>query len=96
MPHVVSWSAQDPNALVIGRAVVPPKVSTFGQVQDCVNACDDDGARCVGVTLEMTIDKLKLGSTCKLIRGDSSHGRFKRTVVRTELDRVGFPSSFLW
>jgi len=87
---------QDPNALVIGDAVTPAKVSTFSTVQDCITACDYDGARCVGVTLEMTVDRLKIASTCKLIRGNAMPGRFKRTVVRTELDRVGFPTSFLW
>jgi len=95
-PACLPLLPQDPNALVIGQQSSPRGVKTFSTVQDCVTACDDDGATCVGVTLEMTVDRNKLGTTCKLVRGDSRPGRFKRTVVRTELSRVGFPTSFLW
>ena len=81
---------------MIGQQSAPHGVEAFSSVQDCVTACDFDGAACVGVTMEMTVNISKIGSTCKLIRGDSRPGRFKRTVVRTELSRVGFPSAFLW
>jgi hypothetical protein len=85
---------QDPNALLIGTQIVPANVATYTTVQDCVTECDYT-SWCAGVTIQMTVDRLKIGSTCKLIRGNDKPGEFKRTVVRTELSRVGFPTSFL-
>lgn len=37
----------------------------------------------------------QIATTCKLIRGDDRNGKFKRTVVRTDLDRIGLPIFYL-
>jgi hypothetical protein len=37
----------------------------------------------------------KVATTCRLIRGDESTGRFKRTVIRTDVDHIGFPAVYL-
>jgi hypothetical protein len=37
----------------------------------------------------------QVATTCKLIKGDDSNGQFKRTVVRTDLDRIGLPVFYL-
>lgn len=43
----------------------------------------------------MTVAKNKIGTTCRLVRGDSKPGRFLRTVVRTDLSKIGLPEGFL-
>lgn len=85
---------QDPNALEIGTQTAPTNAASMESVQDCVTACDYDG-ECVGVTVQMTVQQTKIGTTCKLIKGDARPGRFKRTVVRTDLERIAFPTAFL-
>lgn len=85
---------QDPNALAIGQQSVPSGAASFGTVQDCLTACDYD-EKCIGITIQETVIKTKIGSTCQIIHGDDRPGRFKRTVVRTELSRVALPTAFL-
>jgi len=47
------------------------------------------------VTIQETVDHQRVPSTCKLIRGDKRVGQFKRTVVRTDLDRLVLPYFYL-
>lgn len=44
---------------------------------------------CIGLTLRHTVSKVKFATTCKLIKGDDRPGRPFRTVVRTDVDRIG-------
>lgn len=39
----------------------------------------------------MTVAQAAVGTTCQLVRGNSLLGKFKRTVVRTELSRIPMP-----
>lgn len=85
---------QDPNAADIGVQYEPAGVTSFTAVQQCLDACNDDGI-CAGVTIEETVDRTKIATTCKLLKGDSTSGKFKRTMVRTHLDRIGLPVFYL-
>ncbi len=46
--------------------------------------------RCAGVILRDVPDKAK---TCELIKGDPTLGVFLRTATRTDVTRLGFPST---
>jgi hypothetical protein len=85
---------QDPNAADIGVQYAPAGVASFTAVQQCLDACNDDGI-CAGVTIEETVDRTKIATTCKLFKGDSTPGKFQRTVVRAHLDRIGLPVLYL-
>lgn len=85
---------QDPNAADIGVQYAPANVANFKNIQECLDACSDDSV-CAGVTIDETVDQTKIATTCKLIKGDSSSGTFKRTVVRTDLNRIGLPVFYL-
>lgn len=47
------------------------------------------------MTIQETVDSQRVPSTCKLIKGDKRVGQFKRTVVRTDLDRLVLPFFYL-
>jgi hypothetical protein len=82
----------DAHAASVGIQYVPPNVSSFTGVEDCLVACDYS-RECAGFTIQRTVAKDKIGTTCMLIKGDTREGRFLRTVVRTDPDRAGLPSS---
>lgn len=85
---------QDPHALDVGVQTAPVRAPLFRSIEDCTMECDQDST-CAGITVQMTLQRTQIGTTCKLVRGDSTPGRFKRTVVRTDLDRVAFPTAYL-
>jgi hypothetical protein len=43
----------------------------------------------------MTVEPWKIGSTCRLVFGDATPGRFKRSLVRADLGRIGFRTTYL-
>lgn len=83
---------EDTNAIVVGEQITPEGAQTFTSVEDCTKACDQDRT-CAGVTVLQTVDAWAVGTTCTFVTGDPTLGRFKRTVIRTDLSRLGFPNS---
>lgn len=94
LPLPLFSCVQDPNVDAIGNQVDPPGVQDFKNIEECAIACDYD-PNCAGVTVKMTVDKTKMGTTCKFIKGSTFPGVFKRTVIRAELSRIAFPSAYL-
>lgn len=82
----------DAYAASVGIQYAPTNVSSFTSVEDCLVACDYS-PDCAGFTIQQTVAKDKMGTTCMLIKGNTQQGRFMRTVVRTDPDRAGLPSS---
>lgn len=81
---------QEPHALDVGIQSPAPGAASFLSVRDCANACDE-AADCTAFTVQMTVAQAAVGTTCQLVRGNSNLGKFKRTVVRTELTRIPMP-----
>jgi hypothetical protein len=65
-------------------------------VGDCLKACDNEGVKCSGVTVLSTVEPLEIGRTCAFVRANINPGLFKRSMIRADLNRLLFPSSFLW
>lgn len=84
----------DPNGLAIGYQSPPAGAANFSSVQDCATACDFDES-CAGWVILPLVRQSKVATTCRLIRGDDTTGRFKRTLIRTDADHVGFPAAYL-
>jgi hypothetical protein len=80
----------------VGNQVDAAGRDTFSSVEDCLRACDDAGDKCSGVTVLSTVEPLGIAKTCRFVQADTAPGSFRRTVIRTDLDRLLFPSSFLW
>lgn len=78
----------------VGIQKPAPGAADFINVADCSKACDDDST-CAGFTVRMTVDPWRIGTTCRLVFGDATQGRFKRSMVRTDLDRIGFRTTYL-
>lgn len=72
-----------------------PNRNTFTSVRDCLQACDDAGSSCAGVTVLSTVEPVDIGKTCAFVRSNNNNGVFKRTMVRADLNRLIFPSPFL-
>lgn len=87
-------SLQEPYALDVGIQRPAKDAASFISVQECTRACDDM-SDCAGVTVLMTVEPWKIGSTCRLVFGDATPGRFKRSLVRADLDRIGFRTTYL-
>lgn len=49
---------------------------------------------CAGLTLDMSVVRAKVGTTCRLVFGDASP-QSKRTVYKTDVTRMGLPSEHL-
>lgn len=84
----------DPNGLDIGYQSQPDGADKFTSVQDCADVCDVD-QRCAGWVILPLLRQSKVATTCRLIRGDDSTGRFKRTMIRTDVDHIAFPAAYL-
>lgn len=81
---------QEPNALAVGIQVPAPDRDTFTSIQDCLIACDNAGATCAGITALSTVDPSQFAKHCSFITADTQPGRFKRTVVRSDLSHLAF------
>lgn len=87
---------QEAQALAVGIQDPAPGRNTFTSVQDCLTACDNAGDSCAGVTVLSTVESVKIGTTCAFIKANTNPGTFKRTMVRASLNRLTFPTAFLW
>lgn len=87
---------QEPDAEKVGNQVDAPGRDSFSSVEDCLRACDDAGDMCSGVTVLSTVEPLAIAKSCRFVQANTGPGVFKRTVIRTDLNRLIFPSSFLW
>jgi hypothetical protein len=85
---------QDEHAASVGIQYPPADVASFVSVEDCLEACDYS-PDCAGFTIQQTVAREAIGTTCMLIKGDTRQGRFLRTVIRTDPDWVGLPGTFL-
>lgn len=85
---------QEPYALDVGIQRPAKDAASFISVQDCTKACDDL-SDCAGVTVIMTVEPWNIGTTCRLVFGDTTPGRFKRSMIRADLDRIGFRTTYL-
>jgi hypothetical protein len=86
---------QEENALLVGIQQPAPKRDSFTSVQDCLTACDDDGDKCVGITVLSDLAPLRVGKSCMFIRADTDNGVFKRSMIHTSLNRLALPSAFI-
>lgn len=63
-----------------------PQASSVNTLQGCLNLCDLDKL-CAGVgIIGLNADAI---TKCKLIKGDTTPGTFKRTVTKTDVARLG-------
>lgn len=85
---------QEPYAFDVGIQRPAKDAASFISVQDCTKACDDQ-SDCAGVTVLMTVEPWKIGTTCRLVFGDATPGRFKRSMIRADLERIGFRTTYL-
>jgi hypothetical protein len=69
--------------------------TTFTSVKDCLTACDDAGDKCSGITVLSTVEPNAIGATCMFVTANTDPGVFKRTMIRADLNRLIFPSTFL-
>lgn len=87
----------EPNAMDVGTQTPAPDRDNFALgyagLQQCLDACDNM-SWCTGITMDMWVGYSTSPRSCKLIRGDTSLGRFLRTVTRADVKRLQVPSIF--
>lgn len=73
-----------------------PGRESFTSVGQCLKACDDAGESCSGITVLSTVAPVDIAKHCAFVKSNNNNGVFKRTMIRADLNRLIFPSPFLW
>lgn len=70
---------------------------TFTSVKELIDltACDDAGDRCSGITVLSTVNPVDIAKSCKFVTANTNNGVYQRTMIRADLNRLIFPTSFL-
>lgn len=85
---------QDATASAIGIQSPARGASTFTAMSDCFLACDYDNT-CAGVVVDSTVDFTARPKTCRLVKGSTQVGVFKRSMVRADINRLQPPAGLM-
>lgn len=85
---------QDATASAIGIQLPARGASTFTTMSDCFLACDYDNT-CAGVVVDSTVDISARPKTCRLVKGSTQVGVFKRSMVRADINRLQPPAGLI-
>lgn len=83
---------QDATALSVGVQTLAPGASGFQSISECFLACDFDNA-CSAVVIEARLDAAERPRNCRLVKGNTRLGSFKRSMARADVARLQVPQS---
>lgn len=70
-----------------GIGAAATRMGPVSSIQDCLSLCDRDGGCALAVMTGITTST-SAPTDCRLMKGDSTVGTFKRGMIKTNLDRL--------